>query len=260
MAKKETERALQEKIARDLEGLLDGSAMGETNLPANTNNNVPSELSLGDKLEHPNAQPMDFHKKKDEAKAEARKTLNSLMKFYLGEKIIKKNEYTKYKKRVDEMSLSNMMFAIETSQHAIIKLLEEIDMGNTHPRNFEAIASLNSQMMNMVKHQQALFVTMEEGYKKIKHDQEEVDQEDRTEDGDAEDVTSVLSGSFKTRGTKMLMKNLRKEVGNDAPESDENDVRLTDAFHRPENTIMELDQDDDMDDGDEIYGDLGEHF
>ena len=235
MAEKETERALQEKIRKDLEGLLDNGPPGESNLPA-TNNNISNELSIGDKLEHPNAQPMDFHKKKKEAKVDARKTLNSLMKFYLGNNIIKKNEYTKYKKRVDEMSLANMMFAIETSQHAIIKLLEEIDMGNTHPRNFEAIASLNSQMMNMVKHQQALFVTMEEGYKKIKYDQAEIDAEDRTEDIDATEISSIVGGTYKTRGTKMLMVNLRKEINEES--SERNEERLTDAFIRPENTVM----------------------
>jgi hypothetical protein len=270
MAKKKTEKDLQEEIRQNLESLLGDDPLVGATAPATASNaaqpvaNIDSESDLGDKLEHPHAQPMDFHKTKKAAMTDAKRTLKSLMDFYLGNKIIKQNEYVKYKKKVDEMSLSNMMFAIETSQHAIIKLLEEIDMGNTHPRNFEAMASLNSQMMNMIKHQQALFVTMEEGYKKVKHDHESIEAEDRTVDVKAEDVT-ILDGSFKTRGTKMLMANLQKTIKEDKedkPEETDEVPRLTDVYNRPENIVPNApSKRKSKDDGsDEIYGDLDEHF
>jgi len=270
MAKK-TEKDLQEEIRQNLESLLGDDPLVGANAPATASNaaqpvaNIDSGSDLGEKLEHPHAQPMDFHKQKKAAMTDAKRTLKSLMDFYLGQKIIQKNEYIKYKKRVDEMSLANMMFAIETAQHAIIKLLEEIDMGNTHPRNFEAITSLNGQMMNMIKHQQALFVTMEEGYKKVKHDHEAIEAEDRTEDVKAEDVT-VLDGSFKTRGTKMLMANLQKTIKANKEEKGDEDVdevpRLTDVRNRPANTVPNApNKRTSTDDGsDEIYGDLDEHF
>lgn len=273
---KQSEKDLQEEIRQNLESLLgDDPVVGAKSPATAANASQPVErqqqngvaidggTDLGDKLQHPFSVPMDFQVKRKEAMTDAKRTLKSLMDFYLGSKIIKKNEYVKYKKRVDEMSLSNMMFAIETSQHAVIKLLEEIDMGNTHPRNFEAISTLNSNMMNMIKHQQALFVTMEEGYKKIKNDHEAVEAEDRTVDATSEDVT-ILDGSFKTRGTKMLMANLQKTIKANAIENaDAEEVpRLTDVRNRPDNTVpgAPTKKTSDDDGSDEIYGDLDEHF
>lgn len=261
MAEKTSEKALQEKIRQDLEGLL-GDDVKSTLTTTKKSGFTPEtgelggDISIGAKMVHPYAQPTDFHKKKMEATIDARKTLKSLVNFYLGSKIIQKNEYTKYKKRVDEMSLANMMFAIDTSQYAIIRLLEEIDLGGTHPRHFEALATLNAQMMNMIKHQQSLFVTMEEGYKKIKSDHQTIEAEDKTEDVDAtvEGEVTVINGSFKSRGTKMLMQNLHKTV--ELKETTKG-TRLTDARNRPD-SVMKIevkktsDEDDAYDNIDEF--------
>lgn len=261
---KKTEREIQDEIRKELEGLLGDDPIMTSSTTSNQIKSgnvsdvaIDGGTDLGDRLQHPFAQPMNFHDIKEEAAKDARKTLKTLMDFYLGSKIIKKNEYVKYKQKVDEMSLSNMMFAIKTSQHAIIKLLEEIDMGNTHPRNFEAMATLNNQMMNMIKHQQALFVTMEEGYKKIKGDHEMAEAEDRTEDQDA---VVVNSGPLKTRGTRMLMQNLRKKIES-APKDEQSadKPRLTDARSRPANPMDGVGGPV-VDSEDDIYGDLDEHF
>ncbi len=259
---KETQKSVEQKIAQELESLMDDSSV----LVSEPNNSMApmglSENGLGDKLQHPNTIPTDFHKLKKSASSDARKTLKSLMDFYLGAKIIKKNEYVKYKKKVDEMGLSNLMFAIEASQYAIIKLLEDIDMGNTHPRNFEAMATLNGQMMNMIKHQQALFVTMEEGYKKIKHDHEDAEhQAEKTEDVSHEDVT-IIDGTYKTRGTKLLMANMQKKIKENPTEAPSSAGRLTNPHNRPENTIKGAPKKRTSEDeeSDELYGDLGEHF
>lgn len=259
---KQNEREIQDDIRRGLESILGDEALQN---PQSGNVIIDNSTgTLGDSLQHPNAEPMNLHELKDEAQKDAKKTLRTLIDFYLGSKMIKKNEYAKYKQRIDEMSLSNMMFAIRTAQLAVIKLLEDIDMGNTHPRNFEALVSLNGQMMNMIKHQQALFVTMEEGYKKIKNDQTEIEGQDKVEDVSSEDVT-VLAGSFKSRGTKLLMQNLRKTIkttSDNADNASESVPRLTDARNRPENSIKDLsnESDDAQESKNDIYDDLDEHF
>lgn len=270
--KKQTEKELQEEIRLNLENLLGDDPVPNSTVPATSANAsqpvsiIDTGTDLGARLAHPNTQPTDFHQKKKAAATDARRTLKSLIDFYLGAKIIKKNDYVKFKKKVDEMSLANMMFAIEASQVAIIKLLEEIDMGNTHPRNFEAMATLNGQMMNMIKVQQSLFVTMEEGYKKIKHDHDIIEAEGRTEDADAQDV-KILDGSFKTRGTKMLMANLQKTIKEEkakkAGDTDEDEApRLTSVTNRPKNTIHNApdNKKNEKDESDEIYDGLDEHF
>jgi hypothetical protein len=257
------EKALQEELRKDLESLLNDdlnfqSTSGNSELTLNNGG-----VELGEKMMHPNAVPTDFHKLREAAAVDAKKTLTSLVKFYLGAKIIKKNEYNKYKKKFDEMSLANMMFAIEVGQVAIIKLLEDIDMGNTHPRNFEALATLNGQMMNMVKHQQALFITMEEGYKKIKSDYEEIEAKDdsQVEETEVEDITNI-SGSYKSRGTKALMANIQKNIKANTIEiiKDTNHVSLTDPYNRPDNKIYTAPTKQNTTESDDIYDDLDEHW
>ena len=45
----------------------------------------------------------------------------------------------KQKSVVDKITVSNLLFQMKTAEHAIIKLLEEIDNGNLHPRTFEVL-------------------------------------------------------------------------------------------------------------------------
>jgi hypothetical protein len=73
-----------------------------------------------------------------------------------------------FKKKADTMNLSAMMFQLKSAQHAITKILEEIDLGNMHPRLFEVLAQLQSQIMQMPKDYQAYLEKMEQNYKKTK--------------------------------------------------------------------------------------------
>lgn len=269
---KQSQKQLQDSIRKNLENILEND-MPPVNDLQSKDAGKPAissdEDGLGAKLDHPYAQPTDFHKVKDEALAESRKTLKALIDFY---KVGKSNEYAvKYKRRVDEMSLSNIMFAMKAMQQSIIKLMEDIDMGNTHPRNFEALATLNGQLMNLIKHQAAYMVTMEEGYKKIKNDQAQMDAESGAEDTKAEDVTGFdPNNTFKSRGTKLLMQNLKKttdaktEEAHEDGKVEEAQPRLTDARNRPDSAMKPVDGENNGEEKNKpeggIYGDLDEHF
>jgi len=227
------DKSLQDEIRSNLESIL------KTTNPGSDVALSEDGAAISAKLSHPGTRSMDFYGVKDELEKEAKKILKSVMEFYVDRKIINKDEYIRAKKQVDEMSLSNILFSLKTCQHAIIKLLEEIDMGSMHPRNFEVLAALNAQLMSVVKHQAAFMVTLEEGYKKVKHDHDQIEKENKTEDG-----TTTLTGAdgetiipLKVRGTKQLMEGLQSNLKQTKEEAKTNEVRLTDPKVRPDNVV-----------------------
>lgn len=232
----------QDSIRKQLEDmLLGGEQIDDSSVKDKPIANDSDQGPLA-KVQHPATKSMDFYTVKDEIETESKKLLKSVMDFYLDSKIIKKNEYVKYKKAVDEMTLSNIIFSLRTTQHAIIKLMEEIDMGNIHPRIFEVLAQLQNQMMVVVKHQAQYMISIEEGYKKIKDDHDRIEYQkslDKGSDKSDEDVKVLEEGaSLKIRGTKGLMLSIKSKV-EDAKieEVMETKQRLTDPYARPINPI-----------------------
>lgn len=232
----------QDNIRKQLEDmLLGGEQIDEKAMKEKPVANGEEQGPLA-KVQHPNTKQMDFYNVKDEIEGESKKLLKSVIDFYLDAKIIKKNDYLKYKKAVDEMTLSNIIFSLKTTQHAIIKLMEEIDMGNIHPRIFEVLAQLQNQMMVVVKHQAAYMITLEEGYKKIKDDHDRVEyQKSLDKSGDTEETKAIGEGdSLKIRGTKGLMLSIKNKIEDskhDEAEPEETKPRLTDPYNRPANPM-----------------------
>ena len=162
---------------------------------------------------------MDFESEKSSSSTEARSLLDSLVKFYFDSDLIEENAYLEYRKKIDSMNISSMMFQLKSGQHAITKLLEEIDMGNMHPRLFEVLAQLQGQIMQMSKDHQAYLDKMENSYKRMK---ETVDDKnyrggialpDSPENATNSSITD--DGNLRARGTKGLMEGLRGILGSD---------------------------------------------
>lgn len=113
-----------------------------------------------------------------------------------------------------------MMFQLKSAQHAITKILEEIELGNTHPRLFEVLGQLQSQIMQMPKDYQTYMDKMEQGYKRLRN---EIDQKnhvngismEKSQEGDLyiPSNSSSESGTIKSRGTKNMMEGLRELLG-----------------------------------------------
>ena len=262
MAKKDE---AQDNIRKQLEDmLLGGEQIDEKSVNEKPIANNEEQGPLA-KVQHPETKSMNFYSVKEDVEGESKKLLKSVIDFYLDAKVIKKNEYIKYKKAVDEMTLSNIIFSLKTTQHAIIKLMEEIDMGNIHPRIFEVLAQLQNQMMVVVKHQAAYMITLEEGYKKIKDDNDRVEYQktlDKNKD-DSDDPKELGEGeSLKLRGTKGLMLSIKSKI-EDAKieEVPETKQRLTDPYNRPanpmdagDNTHDKFEEETGFDIDDEMFG------
>lgn len=182
---------------------------------------------------------MNFSEATQTTGAEARGLLDSMVKFYLEENLIDQSSYIEYKKKIDSANVSSMMLQLKTAQHAITKLLEEIDMGNANPRMFEVLAQLQSQIMQMPKDYQNYMEKMEESYKRTGQDLEKKINSGSIsldESGNFNPEQSVsISGNpantngIKVRGTKGLMEGLRDILGTEIEdvkpiEEDENSV------------------------------------
>lgn len=137
--KPKPEKVLEEKIKESLDSIIMEEALD--NIAADTEE-LPRLKST---------EVMDFATEKSTALSEAKALLDSISNFYLDSASKSDASHVEFKKKMDAMNISAMMFQLKSSQHAITKLLEEIDLGNMHPRLFEVLAQLQSQIMQMPK-------------------------------------------------------------------------------------------------------------
>jgi len=204
--------------------------------PKKPNLSKEQELNLKDKLDSiilademlsglstPDIPPIKQHRElnidgvRSEVEMEARAILDSLSKFYNDMENISEESYIKHKQKIDAMSISTMAFQIRTAQHAIAKIIEEIDSGRVEPRLFEVLAQLQNQIMQMPKNFSSYMTQMEKNYKQLKSESEDI----KKGGGDIEfDENGNIIQSrqneelLKARGTRSLMENLQNVMKN----------------------------------------------
>lgn len=220
--KPKPEKQVQEKIKESLDAIINDDSL---NIESITAEDLPQLKST---------EIMDFSDAKQTTGTEAKALLDRMVDFYLDADLIGEDDHISYKKKIDAMNLSSMMLQLKTAQHAIIKLLEEIDMGNIHPRLFEVLAQLQSQIMQMPKDYQNYMEKMEDSYKRLKTDMEQKALSGGVvmgENGEPrKEIPQNGGDGIKVRGNKGLMENLRDILG-----SEIEDVTIVDA---PENSVV----------------------
>ena len=145
------------------------------------------------------------------------------MKFYLDEDIIERDEYIQAKKKMDEMTMSSLVYQLQAGERALTILLETIEDGEIAPRMFEVLATLQKSMLDIIKSQTMYLMATEESAKRIARDIEIYRKKD-----DIREIESVggdsSSGNIQ-RGSKDLMRMIR--AGIDDSESEIEDVEIT---------------------------------
>ena len=116
---------------------------------------------------------MNLDSIKTDVESEAKRILSALAEFYWDPNLLEGKEYINEKQKIDALNVSIMAFNVRTAQHAITKLLEEIDSGNFQPRMFEVLAQLQNQMMQMPKNFSSYMTQMEKNYKQLKSEAEQ---------------------------------------------------------------------------------------
>ena len=170
---------------------------------------------------------VSFTEMKGAANKQAEKTITALMKFYLEEDIITKDEYVMAKKKMDEMTMSSLVYQLQAGERALTILLETIEDGEMAPRMFEVLATLQKSMLDVIKSQTMYLMATEESTKRIARDIEmyrkNVDKTEIQASGG-----SIENGNVQ-RGTKDLMRLIRQSEGmtEDAETIDIEDTEIT---------------------------------
>ena len=208
--KPKPEKVIEEKIKENLDSIIMQESLDDVS------------VSSQDLPRLKTTELMDFAKEKIASLSDAQALLDSIANFYVDPNLYGSAEHIELKKKIDSINLSAMMFQLKSAQHAITKLLEEIDLGNMHPRIFEVLAQLQSQIMQMPKDYQAYLEKMEQNYKKAKMEIEDkkisggviMDQSSSNPGEFSANTNSMISsGGIKSRGTRSIMEGLRDILG-----------------------------------------------
>ena len=156
---------------------------------------------------------VNYTELKSSATRKATKTITSLMKFYLDADIIEKDEYIAAKKKMDEMTMSSLIYQLQAGERALTTLLETIDGGELAPRMFEVLATLQKSMLDIIKSQTMYLMATEESVKRIARDAQ------LYKDRANKEITNEASGGNNEggnvqRGTRDLMSKIRAGVDN----------------------------------------------
>jgi len=198
--KKKTISEQAESIRKDLEDLLGP----DENIDVEQD---PSDLPVP---KFQTAKPLvNYEDMKGVSDKQAKKTINSLMRFYLDADIIEKDEYLQAKKKMDEMTMGSLVYQLKAGERALTTLLETIEGGELAPRMFEVLATLQKSMLDIIKSQTMYLMATEDSAKRIARDIELYKKRDR--DDDLEQVGGKENGNIQ-RGTKDLMNQIQAGI------------------------------------------------
>lgn len=168
--------------------------------------------------------PVNYADIKATSTNKAKKTITSLMKFYLDADIIEKDEYIQAKKKMDEMTMSSLIYQLQAGERALTTLLETIESGELAPRMFEVLATLQKSMLDIIKSQTMYLMAAEESTKRIARDIELYKKRDDTREIEASGGDSK-DGNIQ-RGTKDLMAAIQAGIKSGSSEDDITDVEI----------------------------------
>jgi hypothetical protein len=161
----------------------------------------PSDLPV--LVSKPLVPQVNYTELKASATKKAKRTITSLMKFYLDADIIEKDEYIAAKKKMDEMTMSSLIYQLQAGERALTTLLETIDGGELAPRMFEVLATLQKSMLDIIKSQTMYLMAAEESTKRIARDIEIYRKRDDVRE--IEEAGGDSNDRNVQRGTKDLM-------------------------------------------------------
>lgn len=214
MSEKKSIREQADDIRKDLDELIGHDNSKEISDVIETDPQLPAKRQES---------YMSFPELKESSTKKAKKTISALMKFYLDEDIIERDEYIQAKKKMDEMTMSSLVYQLQAGERALTTLLTAIEDGEVAPRMFEVLATLQKSMLDIIKSQTMYLMATEESAKRIARDIEIYRKKDDIRE--IESLGGDSSSGNTQRGTKDLMRMIR--AGIDDSSSDIEDVEIT---------------------------------
>lgn len=169
--------------------------------------------------------PYDFEEISAQFTKKAREITDSLFKNFVDIGVFEDNDYARHKKEIDTINISNLFFQLKTLKITIIKVMEEITSGNTHPRLIEVMGQLQDKMADITKMQANYIIFLEETYQKL--NREKPVNQDFEKVGSSPDEGQY----FITIGTKNAIKSL---PGSSQKAQDSRDKALVDPTRKAE--------------------------
>ncbi len=166
-------------------------------------------------------QSINFEELDTKFQKKSTELMDSLFNFYIDLGVIDDTDYFKYKKRLDQESLNDIEFQLETIKICIKKGMEEITTGNVHPRMMEVLSAMQGQLTNVIKTKANYLLFLEDSYKKLRMDaqsRKENFSDFLPESNDVKieansNVTELKKDEFYIGvGTRNLMKQINEEV------------------------------------------------
>lgn len=226
MAKKENISDLKKK-ARDLEDILLGINDGTEDISGEAV--LPKLKAIS---------PLDYDRVKEQSDEKSSDIVEAVILMYLPEAFIEEQAYIYQKMEVDKLTISNLLFQMKTAEHAIKKLLEEIDNGSTGARSFEVLSSLQKSKMEIIKHLASFMVTMENNYKTLKYDYYSNNVENPhmlpVHVQSTEIVEEEEGMTRKFRGTRDLMEMVQDYVKKDTEQIELDNTEIDETDEQPE--------------------------
>jgi hypothetical protein len=185
--------------------------------------------------------PYDFEQMSTDFTEQAKSITDSLLKNFVDIGIFEKNDYANHKKELDTINISNLFFQLKTLKITIMKVMEEIAAGNTHPRLLEVMGQLQDKMANITKMQANYVLFLEDTYKRLNNE--------APANPDSVSVDSNINEGkfFISVGTKNVMENL-PEVGveevDDTSANDLIDPSNKQQLIKDKNLDIDIDEED----------------
>jgi hypothetical protein len=147
---------------------------------------------------------MDYDTEQQRARKSAKKAMDSLLKFYLSEDVINKNEYARARAKLAAEDLGVLMFQLKHSEQTILTLVKTIHAGNAAPRMYEVLATMQKAILDNIKTQALTLLATEETMKRIRAESQSM--------REIGTVSIQATQSKMTRGTRDLMKGIQDEL------------------------------------------------
>lgn len=151
----------------------------------------------------------DFDKIIQECDDDALMIVTNTALFYVTIEDLRKEKRLADKITMDKMELSNLIFQSKSAKTSYVKLLEEIDAGNVHPRIFEVQSSLQKSMMEITKSKTAFIAIMENSWRNIR---QELDVRAAVHQIDSPEEVKNPGGGTRSRGTRDFIKEIHGEI------------------------------------------------
>jgi hypothetical protein len=239
MAEGKISKENRRHLKNEIESLLN-------NISSVNNEEMLIDTELADELSDSSI-AYDFEEMSSTFTDQARSITDSLLKNFVDIGIFEESDYAKHKKELDTINISNFMFQLKTIKIALIKVMEEITGGNTHPRLLEVMGQLQDKMANITKMQANYVLFLEETYKKLNSDSP-------VNNKDTQVNSSPNEGQyFVSVGTKNILDHLPEISESDI--DDDIDSKLVDPSNKLKllkETDLEIDIDGDSKEGDEF--------